>query len=721
MTDFLARLKQRKLVQWTLAYIAFAFALIQVIDVVADSYDWPHVVMHLVFGVLVVGFAVMLLLAWYHGERGAQRVSGPELLLIALALAIGGGLLWHFGRAGSSAVPTKNGTAMRTAAGPRAAATSSPANASAPPGAAVSNSPAAAIAAQPIPAKSIAVLPFENLSDDKKNGYFVAGMQDLILTKLADIGDLKVVSRSSTEKYTSHPDDLEAIARRLGVATFLEGSVQKAGKQVLINVQLIDAKTNDHIWAQSYTRTLDNIFGVEGEVAGKVASALNTRLTAAESASVAHVPTTNPQAYDDYLRGLHFDNEAEKGDWTTYLPQAIAAYEKAVAEDPGFALAWAALSNARIDFHYWAGDHSNANLLAADRAARRALQLDPDLADAHTAMAGVERFLHRDLVAAHDQMQQAVALRPNDADALASLAIADGNLGIAGSEKLIQRAIALDPTDPFNYFEAGQGLAAAGDYAGARQMERRALAIDPQFASAYLALSQIEISRNLDVEAATKIIEHMAPGTPVNPMLVSWRIDLLLLRRQFDAARSLAEEYAGKFANGPGAVEMVFARANIEWLAGRTDAAHALYRTAIGLVTKPGFEVGEYDHALVGLAYARLGEAKPAMTQIHEALALAAKSHKHDLPQSVKYVQAEVQLALGNKSAAVETLAEVLSMDPEDIRAPWLLFLARMQLDPTWDPIRNDPRFQALLAKYSQPAPASSAPTSPVATVPSHG
>src|SRR6185312_8983893 len=240
-------------------------------------------------------------------------------------------------------------------------------------------------------------------------------------------------------------------------------------------------------------------------------------------------------------------------------------------------------------------------------------------------------------------------------------------------------------------------------------------AIDPQFSLAYLALSQIEVSRNLDVEAATKIIEHMAPGTPVNPMLVSWRIDLLLFRRQWEAARALAAEYAKKSANGPGAVEMAFARANIEWLAGKTDEAHALYRIAIGLVNRPGSEISEHDHALLGLAYARLGEAKPAMKQTEEALAMAVKSHKHDLPQGVKYIRAEAQLALGNKSAAIDTLATVLSMDARDIRAPWLLFLPRMQLDPTWDSIRDDPRFQALLKKYAQPAPASTSSTASAA------
>jgi tetratricopeptide (TPR) repeat protein len=234
-------------------------------------------------------------------------------------------------------------------------------------------------------------------------------------------------------------------------------------------------------------------------------------------------------------------------------------------------------------------------------------------------------------------------------------------------------------------------------------MERRALAIDPQFALAYLALSEIEISQNLDVASATRVFDQMAPETPVNPMLASWRIDLLLFQRQLDAARALAGEYAGKFANGPGAAEMAFVRANIEWLAGKTAAARLLYRAAIDLVTKPGSEVNAYDHALLGLAYARLGEARPAAKQSDEALALAVKSHKRDLPPSVKYVQAEARLALGDKSAAVDMLAEVLSMDPDDIRAPWLLFLARMQLDPVWDPIHADPRFRGLLKKYARP------------------
>jgi TolB-like protein/Tfp pilus assembly protein PilF len=738
---FWQELKRRHVYRVAAAYVVVGWVLIQVVTQVFPIFHLPDWIDQAIVLLILIGFPIALVLAWAFDAvprgnvtaYGPADSDGPSLplrrrsrragLIVGaigvLVAVIAGGAYWHFGRDGSRAVPTTVAATGRAARGPDGAQRNQGSGnadstaysvASGLHDASAAN--AAPIAPQPIPSKSIAVLPFENLSTDKGNAYFADGIQDLILTKLADIGGLKVVSRTATENDSSHPDDLSTIGHRLGVATFLEGTVQKAGNQVLINVQLIDAKTDNHIWARSYQRDVTNIFGVEGEVAGKVADALNAKLTAAESAAVAHVPTTNPQAYDDYLRGLHYDHEAGKGDWTTFLPQAIAAYGKAVAGDPNFALAWAALSNARSDAYFWAGDHSKANLLAADTSARRALQLDPRLADAHIAMAGVERLLQHDLVAAHSQMQRAVELRPNDADALANLAISDANLGIAGNGKLLQRAIALDPTDPFNYYQAGVGLAAAGDYAGARQAERRALAIDPQFVLAYLALSRIEISDSQNVEAATKILEHMAPGTPVNVSVVIWRIKLLLFRRQYDAARALAGKFAGKFASGPGAVDMTFARANIEWLAGKVDPARGLYRTAIGLVTRPGSEISGADHARLGVAYARLGNADAAIKEGNEALTMAVKSHQHDAPQRVKYDLASARLALGHESAAVEALTEVLSMDPSDIRAPWLLFLARMQLAPTWDPIRNDPRFQALLKEYAATAASTSnAPT----------
>jgi TolB-like protein len=293
MSEFLQRLKERKLVQWAVAYLAGAWALLQVLDLAANGYGWPLAVIRIAFAVIALGFVVTLLLAWYHGERGAQRVGGVELLLLAGVFAIGGFLIWHY------AAPAQSRADMTAAAFTKASSSDLAAQGSAAP------APEPTVASSAITAKSIAVLPFENLSEDKGNAYFADGMQDLILTKLADIGQLKVISRTSTMKYASHPDDLKTIAQQLGVATILEGSVQKAGNQVLINVQLIDAHTDSHLWAESYTRNLENIFGVEGEVAGKVADALKAKLSPEETSAVASISTRNSQAYTLYLKAQY--------------------------------------------------------------------------------------------------------------------------------------------------------------------------------------------------------------------------------------------------------------------------------------------------------------------------------------------------------------------------------------------------------------------------------
>ena len=282
MNEFLQRLRQRKLVQWAIAYVAAAFALLQGIDIVAQQFGWPEGLRRGITIALVVGFFVALLLAWYHGERGAQKVTGPELLYLALILAVGGGLLWRFVGAAAADRDVRNRVGAVTAT-PAIAAASSP-------------------TAVAIPAKSVAVLPFENLSTEKDNAYFADGIQDEILTGLAKIGDLKVISRTSTQGYGSRPQNLAEIGRQLGVAHVLEGSVQKAGSRVRVNVQLIDAASDDHLWAETYDRTLEDVFAVETEVAQKIASSLQAQLTRDERAALTKKPTDNPAAYDAFLK-----------------------------------------------------------------------------------------------------------------------------------------------------------------------------------------------------------------------------------------------------------------------------------------------------------------------------------------------------------------------------------------------------------------------------------
>ena len=674
MADFWRRMRRRKLVQWALAYVAGAFALLQGVDIVAQQFGWPEGLQRGITLALVLGFLVTLVLAWYHGERGAQNVGGTELLVLALLLAVGGGLLWRF-----TGVSPVAGSERAVPAAPESVpATTAP------------------------PAKSIAVLPFENLSRDPDNEYFVAGMQDLILTRLAGIGDLKVISRTSTEQYASHPENLKQIAQELGVAHIVEGSVQKVGNDVLISVQLVDARTDHHIWAESYQRTLDNIFGVEGEVAGRIAAALRANLTAYEVSAVAQVPTTNPQAYDYYLHGLNFMRLATKGDWAGNVPQAIAAFKRAAAEDPDFALAWAWSSIARAVARYADVDQSEANLQASEVEATRALALAPRLPEAHRAMGHVQRFVHHDFAAARDEFQRAVDLRPNDADAVGSLAIVELWLGNhdAGINSL-RRAIALDPQDSMEHWRLGNVLAESGDYADARRAQRRALVIDPQNVQAYIALSDLEIQQNGDVDAAIRVLDQGAPGTPVNAHVAWQRIRLLLYRRQFSAARAMAEQYADTFTTGPAAIEMTFARARVEWVAGETADARAFYRTGVNLVTRSGNDIMPRDRMRLSVAYARLGDGKAAMREFAAAKADLRRSHADVGEETHLWVLAQIRLAMDQKAAAIDALRKVGRN-----ASTWLRF------DPLWDPIRDDPRFQALLEEHADAAPvaASTAP-----------
>ena len=673
MEEFFARLKEHKLVQWTLGYIAVSFALLPVLDIVAERFGWSQTMVRCLIIALGTGFFVMLVIAWYHGERGAQRVTRTEHAILAVLVLLGGLVMWRIGP-----VAMKPVVARPVAAIPKIVVPATPVPA-------------------PVDPKSVAVLPFENLSDDKDNAYFADGMQDLILTKLADIGDLKVISRTSTAKYASHPDDLKAIARQLGVATILEGSVQKAGNQVLINVQLVDVQTDNHLWAEAYPRTLDNIFGVEGEVAQKVADALKAKLTPPEAQAVAVVPTRNPQAYDDYLRAQHFDNEASaKGAWATDLPKAIAAYEKAVAEDPGFALAWAGLSAARTYADYFNDNRSVDNLRAAEDSARRALALAPNLAEAHVALAQVYRFKDHDYKAARDEAQRALQLRPNDADAFLKLSWMESHLGnYDAALKAGERAAALDPNDSFMAYSLALARALVGDYPGARQALMRALAIDPQNAEAYASLSRFKLVTTSDIDAAIKVLDGIPAGTPPNLSVSDQRISLLLYKRDFGEARTLAAVLAGQFVASALHTSMV--RGNVEWLAGNKDQARPFYLAVVDLLGKPASDVTGYDLTSLGLACARLGRTDAAVKANREAMTLFRRSGEQAGETEALVSLAKIQLALGHATAAIDALTQAEARPGHH----YILSQALLQLDPTWDPIRDDLRFQALLKPYT--------------------
>ncbi|MGH8191306.1 MAG: tetratricopeptide repeat protein, partial [Rhodanobacteraceae bacterium] len=329
---------------------------------------------------------------------------------------------------------------------------------------------------------------------------------------------------------------------------------------------------------------------------------------------------------------------------------------------------------------------------------------------AHTAMEGVERFLYHNIAAARDQDQQAVDLRPNDADALTDLAIEDENLGDVNGYRFMERAVALEPANSRLEYHLALDRTFRGDYGGARRAATRALAIDPHSARTYALLSRIDVLQGGDVEAAAKVLGGMPPGTPSNSLVIAEaRINLLLYRRDFAGARTLAAKYAVEFANTPAALDIFMSQANIEWLAGKKDASRGFYHHAIQLLTKPGRTNTGGDMRL-GLAYARLGHAAAAMKQNEMSVARNRRSHGMGFEGQRKFMFAKIQLALGQRAAAIGTLAGLLTpnVNPYVDADHYSLSPAMLRIDPTWDPLRGNPQFQALLTKVSTPRAAAS-------------
>src|SRR5213075_83585 len=335
--------------------------------------------------------------------------------------------------------------------------------------------------------KSIAVLPFENFSEDKANAYFADGIQDEILSRLSKIADLKVISRTSTQHYKSAPQNLPEIAKQLGVAHILEGSVQKSGDAVRVNVQLIKAANDSHLWADTFDRKLTDIFLVESEVAKAIADTLKAKLTGAEEQLIAARPTSDLTAYELYLKGRVLWGK-RGGD---NIRQAIAFYEQAITRDPNYAPAYAALAEAYVILPIYTDASAREAYAKAKAAALKALQLDDKLAEAHNALAMV-LFLYLDIAGSIPEFQRAIALNPNYATAhhwygfnpLATL----GRFDEAIAES--KRAVELDPLSPVINSDLGSNLMVARRYGEAIAQLRKTLEIDPTFSLAHGALGE---------------------------------------------------------------------------------------------------------------------------------------------------------------------------------------------------------------------------------------
>lgn len=692
MSELLAQLRQRKLVQWAVAYAAGAWVLLQVLSLVAGTYDWPPLAMRVAIAAVATGFLVVLVLAWYHGERGAQRVSGSELLILALLLAIGGVVTWRI--APSPRAPSESGKDSFAVTGmPARDGTRRPESDS-----------------ESLSRRSIAVLPFENLSDDKANAYFASGMQDMILTKLAAIGELKVISRTSTEKYASRPDDLKLIAQQLGVGTILEGSVQKSGNEVLINVQLIDAGNDKHLWAEAYPRTLENLFGVEGEVAQKIADALKTRLTPTETASVNRLPTQNAAAYDAFLKG-EYELQRAEASWQqqTFL-SADADYLKAIELDPGFALAHAKLAYCRMRRHWFATPLTAAELGAVKASIDRAFVLAPDLADAHLSLGFYEYWGFRRYEPATAAFQRTLQLAPSSVDALAGLAFVARRMGRwQESYAYMEKALLVSPRDGNLRGEFGATLACLRRYDEAVAQLKLALEFAPTNANAKDFLLQAELFGFGD-SAAARAAYRQPPEWRIAALnvlagdvafLINTRIYPDVFDRRFAEALEawdeapVASEEERRIGQTARVVIRLIAgqhddalREDCQRLAPALRAALAGQPDALGLLQQT---------AWVEICLGRNAEALGAARRAVALMPVEKDAYNGGVNALVGLAQVAAHADAIDESLAA--LRRLLS-----IPAGSLISVQRLKLDPVWDPLRKDPRFQTLIAD-SEPNP----------------
>jgi TolB-like protein/Flp pilus assembly protein TadD len=514
--NFFAELKRRNVYKVAVAYAVVAWLLIQAASIFFPAFDAPPWVMKIFIIVIIFGFPVALIFSWafeitpegikleseIEPNKSIARRTGRKIVAVTIALAVVAAGLFVYqlvrSKSDSSGSPT---TATTTD-------------------------------------KSIAVLPFDNLSRDPDNAYFCEGVQDEILTRLAKVADLKVISRTSTQHFKSTPDNLPQIAKQLGVAHILEGSVQKASDQVRVNVQLINALTDAHLWADTYDRKLTDIFAVESEIAKTIAETLQAKLTGSEKVAVSARPTENPEAYQLYLKGRFFWNKRTAVD----LRKSIEYFNQAIKQDPNYALAYAALAQAWLLLPAYDGGAPKDCFPHAETAAKKALALDDNSSDAHAALGMVKQIYDFDLPGAIAEFERAIQLNPNDA--MAHHWLSNHSLAAAGQTEReiaeMKRALELDPLSLIINANLGQAYINVNRYDDAIAQLRKTIEMEGSFYFAHQMLGEALDLKGQIPEAITEYEKAIALNDDPIPKALLGHLYGRIGRK--DEARKILEE-----------------------------------------------------------------------------------------------------------------------------------------------------------------------------------
>ena len=447
-----ARIKKHKVVQWTFAYLAIAYTLLHGAEMLAGTLNWSHGLLRIFTLILILGVPVIVTLAWYHGARGLQRVSGTEFMIIAILLALGGAFLWR--DTVDHAQATKTASETKPALGPAI--------------------PVAAVAPDD---KSIAVLPFIDMSAEKDQEYMSDGIAEELLNLLAQVPDLKVIARTSSFAFKGQNVDIAEIAKKLNVAHVLEGSVRKSGNKLRVTAQLVRTADSTHLWSQNYDRPLDDIFAVQDEIAGAIVQALQIRLTGG-TLSRREGGTQNLEAYQLYLRAVNAHNQNTRSSLNAegdYLDQAIKL-------DSNYGMAWFQLAYnvvAKTDNGWLDATQGYEH---ARQLAQHALQLSQDNAYAHAMLQYVYWILDWDWAAAKAEQQRALAIDPTNPNALQFAGMLSATLGRwDDAERQLRSALVRDPLNTYVIWNLGSAYYRAGRFADSESMYRKLLELEPGF------------------------------------------------------------------------------------------------------------------------------------------------------------------------------------------------------------------------------------------------
>ena len=664
LNGFFCELKRRKVYRVAVGYAVVGWLLIQIAATVFPPLEMPAWALRLVVLTVLAGFPVALVLAWAfdvgpHGFEVTAPVAPAAdcppalrprrrnmyvLAAIGTVVALAVGLvLWP-----------RMGTRTRD--------------------------------------KSVAVLPFDNLSTDPENAFFADGLHDDVLTSLANVGDLKVISRTSVLPYRGKGHNIREIGKALGVGTILEGSVRRSGNRIRLVVQLIDARTDQHIWAEDYDRDLTDVFAIQSALAQEIAKQLKAKLSADEKARLETKPTENNEAYLLYVQA----RALATGSDTEERKKAIPLFEQAIRMDPEFALAYAQLSRLQ-SWIYFSMDPTQPRLEAARAAALEAMRLQPKLAESHLALGFFHYYCERDYDRALKEFNTAREGMPNDAEIIRAIGATQRRQGKwEQSTKSYRSAVARNPKDAVLIRNLALNYVAMRDYQAAAKTYDRAVALVPQDFEMKSLRAWTDVYWKGDFTRFEKLLAESPEGPNTSPVAALARFNVQFFQRKFDdAIASLAKTpFENMRGETSAPLPKAFLAAQAYRAKGDAEQARLAYEQALpvaerALAESPGDAA---RHALVGLIYAGLGRNEEAVGAGRRAIEI--------LPESKDALNGPILvISLSRILTMTGAQEEALSLLQRSLATVGGITVQELRLEPTWDPLRTNPVFQQLLEK----------------------